>query len=135
MSVSKPLEVFLPSFLAGIMILLGSVFRALLWISNKPLWGILSPPNLGDLIWYYGFLIIDSWFFILLTTSIIVGVTISYVALILYNKPGQIKTWGKLILILSICSVAIPGGFFVGSILGITGGLLAITWRDKRINI
>ncbi|MFQ5998323.1 MAG: DUF6114 domain-containing protein, partial [Candidatus Bathyarchaeia archaeon] len=46
-------------------------------------------------------------------------------------NPAQNKAWGVIILVLSIISIVIGGGFAIGFILGIIGGALAIAWHPK----
>jgi len=48
----------------------------------------------------------------------------------LYNsKPAQASAWGTLVLVFSVVSLLGMGGFFLGAILGIVGGILALTWK------
>ena len=39
------------------------------------------------------------------------------------------RTWGVLILVFSVLSFLGTGGFVIGAILGIMGGVLALTWK------
>ncbi|MDJ0269331.1 MAG: DUF6114 domain-containing protein [Aigarchaeota archaeon] len=128
----KPVEAFVPSLLAGLMIIIGAILRILLWLTGYPIWSILLPPNLGGLIWGFAIKIMGFWLFMMLITSLLFGLVIMSSALILYNKPEQARTWGNVVLLASIISILIPGGFFAGSVLGIMGGLLAITWRRLK---
>ncbi len=128
----KPVEAFVPSLLAGLMIIIGAILRILLWLAGYPIWSILLPPNLGGLIWGFMVKIMDFWLFMMLLASLLFGLVITSSALILYNKPEQARTWGNIVLLASIISILIPGGFLIGSVLGIMGGLLAITWRRLK---
>lgn len=47
----------------------------------------------------------------------------------IYNQPSKTSTWGALILAFSIVSLFGMGGFFFGAILGVVGGILALTWK------
>jgi preprotein translocase subunit SecE len=47
----------------------------------------------------------------------------------LYNKPSQAQTWGTIVLVFAVVSLLSAGGFIIGALLGIVGGLLALTWR------
>src|SRR5438552_13417977 len=48
----------------------------------------------------------------------------------LYSKPTNAKMWGVIVLILSIISwVTALGGFFIGFLLGLIGGILALTFK------
>ncbi|MEM4427768.1 MAG: DUF6114 domain-containing protein [Zestosphaera sp.] len=44
--------------------------------------------------------------------------------------PGRVKTGSILVLIFSILSLfTVGGGFFIGFILGLIGGILGLTWK------
>jgi len=43
--------------------------------------------------------------------------------------PDQQRTWGVLILVFSVLSFLGLGGFVVGAILGIVGGVFALRWK------
>jgi hypothetical protein len=47
----------------------------------------------------------------------------------IYRKPESADKWGTAILVTSIVSLFGMGGFFIGAILGIIGGILALTRR------
>lgn len=59
------------------------------------------------------------------------GIIVIISALMLNSKPEQHSTWGTLIVIFSVLSIfgSAMGGFGVGLVLGLIGGILAITWK------
>ena len=57
------------------------------------------------------------------------GILVVIGALMLNTHPKEHTSWGTIILIFSIISFLGMGGFFVGAILGIVGGVLALSWR------
>jgi hypothetical protein len=63
--------------------------------------------------------------------GLIFGVIVIISALMLNSKPQEHSTWGTLIVLFSVLSVfgSMMGGFGVGLILGLIGGILAITWK------
>jgi hypothetical protein len=63
--------------------------------------------------------------------SIVFGVIVIASALMLYTHSSQHMTWGILIVIFSVLSLfgGMMSGLGVGFILGIIGGVLAITWK------
>lgn len=63
--------------------------------------------------------------------GIVSGAIIIMGALALISNPKQSQTWGALILIFSLMGLMGLGGFLIGSLLGIVGGILAITWRTQ----
>lgn len=67
----------------------------------------------------------------LMAVGIILGVIVVVAAVMLYRNPAQKTLWGVVILVLSIISIFVGGGFFIGLILGLIGGALALTWKPK----
>jgi len=59
--------------------------------------------------------------------GLICGALIVLGAIMLRRKPTLKKAWGIMIIVLSIPSVVTGGGFIIGFILGITGGVLALS--------
>lgn len=57
------------------------------------------------------------------------GVIVLVSAVMLLANSGQRKTWGVLILVFSIMSFLGLGGFIVGAILGMAGGILTLRWK------
>ena len=55
-------------------------------------------------------------------------------AFMLNRKPEQHSTWGILIVLFSVLSMlgGAMGGFGVGLVLGLIGGILAITWKPTQ---
>ena len=65
--------------------------------------------------------------------GVVFGIIVIVSALMLNSKPAQHTTWGVLILVFSILSLfGGAGGFYVGLILGLIGGTLAITWKPTK---
>lgn len=60
--------------------------------------------------------------------ALLFGFVILYGALQLKNNPGSAKTWGIILLVLALISFVGGGGFFIGAILVIIGGIMAIVW-------
>jgi hypothetical protein len=61
--------------------------------------------------------------------SIGIGVILIIGGYLIYRKSESASKWGVVILVLSIIGLFGMGGFFVGPILGIIGGILALTKR------
>jgi len=59
--------------------------------------------------------------------SIITGTVLIVGGYFIYGKPERAGKWGVAILAASVVSLFSMGGFFVGPILGIIGGILALT--------
>ena len=63
--------------------------------------------------------------------GVLFGVTVIVSALMLYNNPVDHAKWGMVILIFSVLSIfgSAMAGFGIGLILGLIGGILALTWK------
>ncbi|MCQ5375965.1 MAG: DUF6114 domain-containing protein [Methanomassiliicoccales archaeon] len=66
---------------------------------------------------------------IVLIAGLILGLVVLIAAIKLSQRPEDNITWGVIILIFSLLSIVIGGGFIIGMILGFIGGLLAIVWN------
>jgi hypothetical protein len=63
----------------------------------------------------------------LAAVGLILGVIVLFGAVMLHFRPANKKGWGIMIIVLSVSSVIMGGGFIVGFILGIIGGKLAFS--------
>jgi hypothetical protein len=61
--------------------------------------------------------------------GLIIGFLILYGSTQIRIKPAGAKTWGILIIVLSIVSLFTASGFFIGFLLALIGGILAYTWK------
>jgi len=61
--------------------------------------------------------------------AIVLGIIVLVLALRLKSKPESAKMTGILILVFSVISFAGGGGFYIGAILALVGGILAIIWH------
>jgi len=59
--------------------------------------------------------------------AIIIGVSI-----MMYKVPSQIRIWGAFVIIFSVLSILEMGGFLIGGILGIIGGIMAIANKQSK---
>lgn len=86
----------------------------------------LSSPGFG-LVGGYGF----GFGGIFGLAGIVFGILVIVSAVMLYNKPIEHSKWGLLILIFSVLSIfgSAMAGFGVGLILGVLGGIFALTWK------
>ncbi|MEL9940217.1 MAG: hypothetical protein QW348_02585 [Ignisphaera sp.] len=46
--------------------------------------------------------------------------------------PNKVRTWSIIVLVLSVISVFTGGGFFIGFILGLVGGILGLVWKPSK---
>jgi len=136
--VEKPTTAFILSLLAGIFIVLGGGMMTMFgsWMGNYGYrmmggyggyggWGGMMRPGFGMMGGLgYGFEFLG-------VLGLIFGLIVIISALMLNNKPEQHSTWGILIIIFSVLSIlgSAMGGFGIGLILGVIGGILAVTWK------
>lgn len=65
--------------------------------------------------------------------GLVCGAVVLTSATMLLARVGQRRTWGILILVFSVLSFVGLGGFVLGAILGITGGVLTLRWKPPSI--
>jgi len=63
---------------------------------------------------------------LMIILGLVFGFAVLLSAIMLNANPREHVTWGILILIFSVLSIVIGGGFVVGLILGLIGGILAL---------
>jgi len=61
--------------------------------------------------------------------ELVCGAIVLVSATMLLAKVGGRRTWGILVLVFSVLSFVGLGGFILGAILGIAGGVLALRWK------
>jgi uncharacterized protein involved in response to NO len=61
--------------------------------------------------------------------GLVSGVIVLVSAVMLLTNPSRWRTWGVLILVFSVMSFLGLGGFVVGALLGIVGGILTLRWK------
>lgn len=59
--------------------------------------------------------------------GIVSGALVLLGAIMMNYKPMEAKKWGTLVLVFAAISLLAMGGFFIGAILGIIGGIMAIS--------
>jgi hypothetical protein len=64
--------------------------------------------------------------------GLVSGAIVLVSAVMLLTNPSRRRTWGVLILVFSIMSFLGLGGFIVGAILGILGGILILRWKPPN---
>ena len=137
----RPLAGFVLSLIAGVLILAGGV--AMLGYSSGPYGGMMGGYSGmmggyggGIMSGYYGMMQgLGGWFYGFAVIGITAGVLVLFGAIMMYDRPRQAAVWGTLILAFSVVSFFGAGGFFIGAILGILGGILALTWTQAQPTI
>lgn len=122
---------FVFSVTGGIVIAIGSIVMIGLAAFGRPFfWGASGMMN------YYPYMIngysySSNLFYGMMygfeSLGLIVGIIVIVLAVFMRSKSSERKAYGTLILVFSLVSIAGMGGFFIGALLGIIGGLLALT--------
>jgi hypothetical protein len=63
--------------------------------------------------------------------SLVSGILVIVGAVMMDVHPSQSGTWGIIVLVFSLISFVGMGGFWVGAVLGVAGGALALSWKAK----
>jgi len=122
----KPTGAFITSLLGGLLI----IFNGLTVIIMSRVWNIFSVLRYP----YFG--VVRRLAFRLLLgigiLDLISGIIVVISSIMLNLEPENHVKWGTLILIFSVLSIFGGIGVYgIGVILGVVGGLLAITWKPK----
>ncbi|MEM0384093.1 MAG: hypothetical protein QXS57_00370 [Candidatus Caldarchaeum sp.] len=126
----KPTAAFILSLAGGVLILAGGVFGLTAWMmwGGMAYWGgwrgMMGPWMMMG--WWMPW----AWSALSLT-GLFSGIAVIASALMLQSRPNQAQTWGALILAFSIISIFGMGGFIIGALLALVGGILALTWKPQ----
>lgn len=131
----RPTTAFILSLIGGIFILLGGGMMSMIgsygfsgMMGGFGGYGGMMGPGFGMMGGLgYGFGLLG-------IVGLVFGLIAIISALMLNSKPEQHSTWGTLIIIFSVLSIfgSAMGGFGVGLILGLIGGILGITWKPTQ---
>jgi hypothetical protein len=118
---------FLLSLIGGVLILLGGFVVlgvALIGFSGMTFMGSMMGHMEGYMMGGFG---LFGWLgSVVALIGIASGIIVLYGAFTLRSRPKERTTWGALILAFSLISLLGSGGFLIGAILGILGGILAL---------
>jgi MFS family permease len=65
--------------------------------------------------------------------GLISGVMVLASAVMVRLRPDHRETWGILMLVFSLLSFISLGGFILGALLGIVGGIMTLRWRPPKL--
>ncbi len=121
---------FILSLVGGLLILVGG--GMMVGFARFPFFGGMMGGYYGMMSGYYGLMggYGGGWFYAFSVIEIISGILVLIGAIMLYNEPSREYTWGILILVFSVLSFFGMGGFMLGALLGVVGGVLALTWKS-----
>ncbi len=122
---------FVLSLIGGILILLSGII--ILTFGAAFMGGMMGGYYPGMMGGYRGFGgAVTSVLLVMGIGGIVIGAIMILGSFMLRTRPETHTTWGIVILILSIVSFIEGGGFFIGAILGIVGGILAMVWKPEE---
>lgn len=113
------------SLIGGLLMVAGG----LTGLAMYSFWSQMGAPGWGPMMGGWGMQ--QGWFGGMVGTisgiSLAAGGVVVFGAYSIYTRPESKSFWGVGILIASIIGLFGMGGFFIGPILGIIGGILALT--------
>ncbi len=117
------------ALVGGVLIILSGVlltgFSA--WIlPNVDYSGMRAPANVANLPG-----LVSGFIGTMGVLGLVSGIIVLASALMLQRNMESKSMWSALIIIFSVVSFLGLGGFFVGGILGVIGGILALTWKPQ----
>jgi MFS family permease len=127
----KPTAAFALSLIAGIFILVNGVLMGFVGSFLAEFVPGFIPAAEYTPEAAAGLAIASTVLYAFMAVGIIFGVLVLLGAIMVYRNPSQKTAWGVIILVFSILSIVIGGGFLIGFILGIIGGALTLAWKPK----
>jgi len=128
----KPVAPFILSLIAGIFILLGAIVMSMFTLGATSMTGSVSGMA-GMMSGMYGGMSMGMMMGFapaLTVLGLASGVMVLLGSAMLYSRPSESQLWGAIILAFSVVSIlGGMGGFLVGLVLGVVGGVLALTWK------
>ena len=138
---AEPTVAFILSLIGGIFILLGGGMMSMMGSFGYGMMNGYSSYGgmMGGYGWGYGpgfgMMRGYGYFGMFGLVELIFGIAVIVGAIMLHHNPAEHSKWGLIILIFSILSIfgSAMGGFGVGLVLGVIGGILALTWKPPII--
>lgn len=123
----NPTIAFVLSLIGGILILVSGIMLLALGTFVGGMMGRFYGGMMGGYPGVGGYF--ASMMAVLGVGGIICGIIVLIGAYLLNSNPASHATWGAFILVFSVLSLFEGGGYIIGAILGIVGGILGITWK------
>lgn len=117
--IQRPKGAFLLSFIASILTILGA-FAVLGFVRSA------VPAADG--------MIAAEFQITLAIGGVVAGIIETFSSVMLYRTPEKHRLWGILIILVSIFGwFGAAGGFIIGSVYGLVGGVLALRWKPSTL--
>ena len=124
---------FVISLVGALIVLILSLVNLVWFGSNAPNWGGFGDYMHNMMGGYHNFMgnysTSTSFFTAISIVSFVCGVIVLMSTLVLRIHPPEHFLWGIVIVVFSAISFVGMGGYFVGAIFGIVGGVLALTYK------
>jgi hypothetical protein len=130
---SRPSAAFILSLIGGLFILILSAIYLLFMIRYEYFYGAYFNYMMYHMISFhpYMFTIVTMFATIGLISGALVIVGSFFIN---SDNIEKVRTGGILVIVFSVLSIVSGGGFFIGFILSLIGGILAITWQPSNIS-
>jgi len=126
---------FIVSLIGGLIVLIVSLLNFVWFLSGAQNFGGYGSYMRGGTDGYHGFMGTygsSSNFLAGICCGLISGVIMLIGAIMLKVDPHQSKLWAILIIVFSVISFVGMGGYFIGAILGIIGGVFVFAIRQTN---
>jgi hypothetical protein len=124
---------FILSLTAGFLMLFGGALSTIWFMSEdfdaNGMMGGFDGMMSGHQTMMGGFGVASGFMGGLFFVGLLSGIVVIVGALMLNAHPAEHMAWGTLILVFSVISFLGMGGFYIGALLGIAGGAIALSWR------
>jgi len=128
---ARPALPFILSLIGGLLVFVGSAI-SIVWYTYGSsafgsFWGMMTGFHgmMGSFGLPYGYMTGFS------IVGLICGIIVMISAFMLNTRPAEHVSWGALVIVFSAISFIGMGGWFIGALLGIAGGALAVSWRPR----
>jgi len=118
---------FALSLASGIIIIFGSMMYWLFFANMQifPMGGMMG----GGMGWWTSSGFAGGWFFLL---PMVAGIMVLVGAIMINTRPQDTRVWGIIVLVFSIIGFTGMGFSILGAILGIIGGVIALSEKNGR---
>jgi CDP-diglyceride synthetase len=134
MESNQPTTAYILSLIGGLITFITGIVGLVWFGAGGPGWGGFGGWMGGMMSNSHGFTGGGEFGFfgVLSILGLLSGVIMIVGAVMLRMHPSDHLIWGTIILIFAVVSFADMGGYFIGAILGIVGGALAISHQPPR---
>jgi hypothetical protein len=131
----RPVTGYILSLVGGVLVFLTGIIGLVWFAASGPYWSGFGDWISSMMGGYHGFMGGGEYaFFTMISVFGLISGAIMIVGGVMFHlQPEDHVTWGILVLIFSLVSFVDMGGYFIGGILGIVGGALAISYRPPPL--